>query len=110
MNQPASKRPETSADGTNWSWRFSETHEPVIASCHQAGCHTSFPLAHATVAEEVVAVHHGQLTEEELDGALAPAFLRTLALQGGQTPSPLTARGDNTQRLRQSDRPAAAAV
>lgn len=89
---------------------FQKPREPVIASCHQAGCHASFPLAHAAVAEEVVAVHHGQLAEEELDGALAPAFLGTLALGGGETPSLLTARGHETERLRQSDRPAPAGV
>lgn len=48
---------------------------------HQAGRHPAFPLSHPAVAEEVVAVHHGQLAEEELDGALAPALLRTLALR-----------------------------
>lgn len=90
MNQPASKCAEASENSTNWTLRIQETHKPVIASCHQAGCHTSFPLTHTAVAEEVVAVHYSQLAEEELDGALAPAFLGTLALHRGETLSPLT--------------------
>lgn len=47
---------------------------------HQAGRHPALPLSHATVAQEVVAVHQGQLVQEQLHGALAPPFLRTFAL------------------------------
>lgn len=55
---------------------------------HQAGRHPAFPLSHPAVAEEVVAVHHGQFAQEELDGALAPALLRTLALRRTQREKP----------------------
>lgn len=58
--------------------------EPVMSSGHKAGRHPAFPLSHSTVAEEVVAVHHGQLVQEELDGALTPPFLWTLTLQRAQ--------------------------
>lgn len=58
-----------------------KTQEPVMAPCHQAGRHPAFPLSDATVAEEVVAVHNGQLAQEELNGALAPALLWTLPLR-----------------------------
>lgn len=56
-------------------------YEPVMSSCHKAGCHAAFPLSHAAVAEEIIAVHHGQLIQEELYGALTPSLLRTLTLQ-----------------------------
>lgn len=55
--------------------------EPVMSSRHEAGRHPALPLSHAAVAEEVIAVHHGQLIQEELDGALSPAVLWTLPLQ-----------------------------
>lgn len=55
--------------------------EPVMSSCHKAGCHAAFPLSYTTVPEEVVAVHHSQLVQEELDGALTPSLLWTLTLQ-----------------------------
>lgn len=58
--------------------------EPVMPSCHKAGCHPAFPLSYTTVAEEVIAVHHSQLIQEELDGALAPSLLWTLTLQRAQ--------------------------
>lgn len=57
-----------------------------MAARHQAGRHAALPLAHAAVPQEVVAVHQGQLAQEELDGALAPAVLWTLALRGVGTP------------------------
>lgn len=79
-----------------WTRRISETHRPVIAPRHQAGCHAPFPLAHTAVAKEVVAVHHGQLAEEELNGALTPALLGTLPLHGGETLSPPTGWGHGT--------------
>jgi len=56
-----------------------------MSSGHEAGGHPALPLSDATVAEEVVAVHHSQLTQEELDGALTPALLWTLALQRTHT-------------------------
>lgn len=54
--------------------------EPVVSASHQAGGHPTFSLSHPAVTQEVVAVHHGQLAQEELDGALAPSLLWTLAL------------------------------
>lgn len=84
--------PRHQAASRNWTRRISETHKPVVAPRHQAGCHAPFPLAHTAVAKEVVAVHHGQLAEKELDGALAPALLGTLPLHGGETLSPPTGR------------------
>lgn len=47
---------------------------------HQAGRHAALPLSDTAVAQEVVAVHHGQLVKEELYGAFAPSLLRTLTL------------------------------
>lgn len=85
-------------------------HKPVIAPRHQAGCHTPFPLAHTAVAKEVVAVHHGQLAEKELDGALAPALLGTLALHGGETLSPPARRGHEDERPSHSVLPVPAGV
>lgn len=55
--------------------------EPVMSASHQAGGHPAFSLSDPTVTQKVVAVHHGQLAQEELDGALAPSFLWTLALR-----------------------------
>lgn len=52
-----------------------------MSSCHEAGRHPAFPLSHTAVAEEVVAVHHSQLIQEELYGALAPSLLWTLTLE-----------------------------
>lgn len=65
-----------------------KTQEPVMAPCHQAGHHPAFPLSDATVAKEVVAVHNGQLAQEELNGALAPALLWTLPLRQAQRRDP----------------------
>lgn len=56
-------------------------HRPIMSPGHEARSHPAFPLSHATVAEEVIAVHHCQLVQEELYGALAPSLLRTLTLQ-----------------------------
>lgn len=56
-----------------------------MSPCHQAGCHPTFPLSYSTVAKEVIAVHHSQLVQEELYGALAPSLLWTLALRRTQT-------------------------
>lgn len=61
--------------------READDCEPVMPASHQAGGHPTFSLSHPTVAQKVVAVHQGQLAQEELDGALAPALLRTLALR-----------------------------
>lgn len=47
---------------------------------HQVWDHPTFPLSNSTVPKEVIAVHQGQLVQEELNGALAPSYLRTLAL------------------------------
>lgn len=55
-----------------------------MPSCHEAGRHPAFPLSDSTITEEVVAVHHSQLVQEELYGALAPPFLGTLPLQRTQ--------------------------
>lgn len=65
-------------------YKFNVRLVPVMSSCHKAGCHPAFPLPYAAVAEEVIAVHHSQLAEEELYGALAPSLLRTLTLQRTQ--------------------------
>lgn len=61
--------------------READDCEPVMSASHQAGGHPTFSLSDPTVAQKVVAVHHGQLAQEELDGALAPSFLWTLALR-----------------------------
>lgn len=59
-----------------------------MSPSHQGRGHPAFPLSDATVTQEVVAVHQGQLAQEELDGALAPPFLRTLALRERQGSTP----------------------
>lgn len=56
-----------------------------MSSCHEARRHPAFPLSHTAVAEEVVAVHHSQLIQEELYGALAPSLLWTLTLERTHT-------------------------
>lgn len=69
-----------------------------MAPCHQAGRHPAFPLSDATVAEEVVAVHNGQLTKEELNGALAPALLWTLPLRQAQRRDPFNHLWEDIRR------------
>lgn len=56
-----------------------------MSSCYKAGSHPALPLSDTTVAQKVVAVHHSQLIQEKLYGALAPSFFWTFTLQKAQS-------------------------
>lgn len=75
--------------------------QPVMAAGHQAGGHAALALSDPAVTQEVVAVHQGQLAQEELDGALAPPLLWTLALreQSSRLGRPKRGRRDGTRLL-----------
>ena len=52
-----------------------------MTTSHKGTANPGLPLTDSTVAREIVAIHHCQLTDTQLNGLLLPTLLRDLSLQ-----------------------------